>query len=97
MKENNRIKEILSSSYNGLNPPLKTRWQIISRKDNEKWGKHKVLQLSDMLDFTYYKNHPIWEKNIDKLLNKEDYFIPNKDIIQIKEEISRISSFIYFF
>ena len=65
LKENNRIKEILSSNYNGLNPPLKTRWQIISRKDNEKWGKHKVLQLSDMLDFTYYKNHPIYQTDLE--------------------------------
>lgn len=32
----------------------------------------------------------IWEKSIDKLLNKEDYFIPNKDIVLIKEEINKI-------
>ena len=27
----------------------------------------------------------IWEKNIDKSLNRDDYFIPNKDIALIKE------------
>ncbi|WP_353092942.1 hypothetical protein [Tissierella praeacuta] len=32
----------------------------------------------------------IWEKSIDKLLNKEDYFIPNKDIVLIKEGINGI-------
>lgn len=32
----------------------------------------------------------IWEKSIEKSLNKEDYFIPNKDILQIKEEINRL-------
>lgn len=32
----------------------------------------------------------IWEKNIDKLLNKEDYFIANKDIVSIKKAIEKI-------
>lgn len=32
----------------------------------------------------------IWEKNIEKSLNKENYFIPNKDILEIKEEIKRL-------
>lgn len=32
----------------------------------------------------------IWEKNITRSLNKEDYFIPNKDILEIKEEIKRL-------
>lgn len=32
----------------------------------------------------------IWEKNIDKSLNRDDYFIPNKDIALIKEEIEKI-------
>lgn len=32
----------------------------------------------------------IWEKNIDQLLNKEDYFIPNKDIVAVKNAIQNI-------
>lgn len=32
----------------------------------------------------------IWEKSIDKVLNKEDYFIPNKDILLIKDEINQL-------
>ncbi len=32
----------------------------------------------------------IWEKSIDQLLNKEDYFIPNKDVVLIKEEIRKL-------
>ncbi len=32
----------------------------------------------------------IWERNIEKSLNKEDYFIPNKDILEIKDEIKRL-------
>lgn len=32
----------------------------------------------------------IWGKNIDILLNKEEYFVPNKDVILIKEEIQKL-------
>ena len=53
LKENNHIKEIKSSNYNGLNPPLKTKWEIISNEEVAKWDKSKILQLSDLLDFSY--------------------------------------------
>ncbi len=33
----------------------------------------------------------IWEKNIHKSLNTEDYFIPNKDIVFLKNEIERLN------
>ncbi|TCP94638.1 chromosome segregation ATPase [Serpentinicella alkaliphila] len=32
----------------------------------------------------------IWEKNIDRLLNKDNYFVPNKDIVMVKDEIKRL-------
>ena len=32
----------------------------------------------------------IWEKNIDKLLNKDDFFIPNKDVVIVKEKIRNL-------
>src|SRR5690606_33524749 len=54
LKQKNYIKEIAASSYNGLNPPLKTRWQIIFKQDTPKWDKSKMLQFSDLLDFNYY-------------------------------------------
>ena len=57
LKEGNYIRQIESSSYNGLNPPLKTRWQIISKEDICGWNKSKMLQFSDLLDFTYYENN----------------------------------------
>lgn len=80
LKKNQYVKEIEASSYNGLNPPLKTRWQIISKEDISKWDKSKILQLSDVLDFSYYKNHPMyqtdleWEyiENIHKFLKSKD-------------------------
>lgn len=58
LKANNNIKEIKSSNYNGLNPPLKTKWEIISNEEVTKWDKSKILQLSDLLDFSYYVNNP---------------------------------------
>lgn len=32
----------------------------------------------------------IWEKNTDKSLNKEEYFVPNKDVFKIKVEIKQL-------
>lgn len=65
LKQNKYIKEIEASGYNGLNPPLKTRWQIIQEEDNPKWDKSKILQLSDYLDFSYYINHPIYQTDLE--------------------------------
>lgn len=36
----------------------------------------------------------IWEKNIDQLLNQEDYFIPNKDVVLLKEEILHLDIYV---
>ena len=65
LKKNHYIKEIESSSYNRINPPLKTRWQIISNKDTSKWNKSKILQFSDLLDFSYYKNYPTYQTDLE--------------------------------
>lgn len=80
LKENNYIKEIKSSSYNGLNPPLKTRWHIICKEETFKWDRSKMLQFSDLLDFNYYINNLLyqtdqeWEyiENIYKFLKSRD-------------------------
>ena len=80
-KKNQYIKEIEASSYNGLNPPLKTRWQIISKEETARWEEFNILQFSDILDFTYYKNYPMyqtdleWEyiENIHRFLKSRDF------------------------
>lgn len=59
------------------------------------WFHHKLQQIESMEKEKYKSlegvQRAIWEKNLDKFLNREDYFIPNKDIILIKEEIERIN------
>ena len=65
LKGNNHIKEIKSSAYNGLNPPLKTRWEIITKEEIHRWNKSKMLQLSDRLDFSYYRNNPIYQSDLE--------------------------------
>jgi len=65
LKANNNIKEIKSSNYNGLNPPLKTKWEIIIKEEGTKWDKSKILQLSDLLDFSYYVNNPIDQTDLE--------------------------------
>lgn len=80
LKDSQMIKEINSSEYNGINPPLKTRWQIIYEDTISGWEMSKILQLSDYLDFSYYKNNPAyqteieWEyiENIHKFLKSRD-------------------------
>lgn len=50
--------------------------------DRLKEFKHEKMTGLDSIKRT------IWEKNIDKSLNVDSYFIPNKDVLSIKEEIN---------
>lgn len=58
LKDENLVKEIKASAYNGLNPPLRLRWEIVVKEKEQKWDKFKLLKFSDLLDFTYYLNNP---------------------------------------
>ena len=60
LRDNGKIKEIGSSDYNGMNPPLKLRWEIIFTEE-EKWDNNKILKYSDCLDFSYYVNNPKYQ------------------------------------
>ncbi len=65
LKELNIIRDINSSDYNGLNPPLKIRWERIEEVIDIKWDKSKMMKFSDLLDFTYYANNPIHQTEIE--------------------------------
>lgn len=65
LKEKEGIREIKSSSYNGLNPPLKTRWEIIVEEKSPSWDPSKILRFSDLLDFSYYDNNPIYQTDLE--------------------------------
>lgn len=65
LRNKDHIKEIASSAYNGLNPPLKTRWQIISEPDIPRWDQSKMLQFSDLLDFSYYNNNLSYQTDLE--------------------------------
>lgn len=65
LKEKGGIRAIKSSSYNGLNPPLKTRWEIIMAEDEPRWDPSKLLRFADCLDFSYYDNNPIYQTNLE--------------------------------
>ena len=51
------VKEINSSNYNGMNPPLKNRWEIITEERVGEWDRNEMLKMSDLLDFGYYERH----------------------------------------
>ncbi|NBG87211.1 Wadjet anti-phage system protein JetD domain-containing protein [Isachenkonia alkalipeptolytica] len=63
LKEKGKLKEIKASGYNGLNPPLSNRWQVIEEGSNHRWDPSKVLRYSDRLDFAYYHNHPEYQRD----------------------------------
>lgn len=65
LKEIGKIREIKSSNYNGLNPPLKVKWEILIDKTPHKWDRSKMMQLSDCLDFNYYVNNPDYQTDLE--------------------------------
>lgn len=65
LADNNAIKAIAASPYNGLNPALKTKWQIISADIFPKWEQAKLLQYANWLDFTYYINNPAYQTSVE--------------------------------
>ena len=80
LKSNGEIKEIESSDYNGLNPPLKTRWQIIIRKSCDCWDKSKMLKLSDEVDFSYYTKNPDYKNDTEwEYINSIYLFMKSRD------------------
>lgn len=65
LKEKEYIKEIKSSPYNGLSPGLKIRWEIISKEETNRWDKTKILQFSDLLNFSYYISNPKYQTDLE--------------------------------
>lgn len=73
-----KISKQLLESYDGS--LLNHNWF------NKKFGQLEFLE-NDKKNNLQTIQKSIWEKSMDKLLNKEDYFIANKDIVIIKEAI----------
>lgn len=91
-------KEIEEKEQYELEIARRVTKQLLENYDgsllNHNWFNRK-LEALEYMEKGKKKNleniqKTVWERNIDKLLNKEDYFIPNKDIVAIKEEIERI-------
>lgn len=62
---------------------LDLNWFIRSIEDLEQLYLKKSKSLEEI-------QRVIWEKNLQISLNTEDYYIPNKDIIVLKEEIEKL-------
>lgn len=65
LRESNRIKEIKSAPYNGFNPPLKVRWEIVFEELGHNWEPSKMLRFSDCLNFSYYLNKPSYQTDLE--------------------------------
>lgn len=89
---------IISQGNDELELSIKIAKQLLENQEgsllSHNWFNKKLDRLKSMKKEKKAKiesvQRAIWEKNIDKSLNKEDYFIPNKDIVEIKEEIKRL-------
>lgn len=57
------ISEYKTASYNGQNPPLKTRWRIVEKEIKDRWPIAKILKFSDLLDLSFYSNNPHQQSN----------------------------------
>lgn len=80
LKKREEIREIKSSSYNGLNPPLKNRWEVIVEKKVSTWDRSKLLRFSDSLDFSYYINNPVYQTDLEWEYIENIYrFLKSKD------------------
>lgn len=97
-KQESLKKEIIEKEKHELELARRVSKQLLENYDgsllNHNWFANKVIKIEYMEERKKKDlenvQRTIWEKNIDKLLNKEDYFIPNKDIVLLKEEIKRL-------
>lgn len=76
-----RISKQLLESYDGA--LLNHNW-FLNKGEELKFLENKKREDLEKIQRT------IWEKNIDKSLNKEEYFVPNKDVFKIKDEIKQL-------
>ncbi len=99
IKEINLLEEkIKTQEEYELNTVRNISKQLLENYDGSllthNWFKQKLEELevlkSDKKQKLEEIQRKIWEKNIDKAINKEDYFIPNKDILFIKAEIEKL-------
>ena len=65
MRDEGMIKEIKSSEYNGMLPPLKTKWEIVVEEKQFKWDQSEMLKLSDLIDFSYYEKHLEYQTDLE--------------------------------
>lgn len=80
LQTENKLRHIKSSDYNGLNPALKTRWEIIVEKERFNWKQSDMLKYSDYLDFNYYKNNPSYQTDMEwKYIENIYSFLKQRD------------------
>ncbi|MTI59329.1 MAG: cytosolic protein [Firmicutes bacterium] len=74
-EEKGEIKAIKSSPYNGRQPLLKSRWQLVVKNTVQSWEDQLIFQLSRQLDLRYYLKKP-WlqtEELAEKLLRLAEF------------------------
>jgi hypothetical protein len=60
------IKPVEVSRFNGMAPPLKTRWSIIKEIKQDVWPDSFIMKMAEFLDMSGYIKNPAWQTEIDK-------------------------------
>lgn len=76
-----KVSSLLLKNYDGS--LLEHSWFFRKLEEIENLYNSKKKSLEDI-------QSSIWEKNIQKSLNNEDFFIPNRDILRLKREIEEL-------
>lgn len=76
-----KASRLLLRDYDGR--ILDINWFNKSLEELEELNEQKLKNQENI-------QNALWEKNIQRALNKEEYFIPNRDILVLKEEIGKL-------
>jgi hypothetical protein len=80
MQNKGIIRAIKNSDFNGMNPPLKTRWSVVYDNRKDGWPASFIMKVSDYLDMTGYVRNPNWQTDGDKrFIERIHNFLKNAD------------------
>jgi len=80
MQNKGIIRAVKNSDFNGINPPLKTRWSVVYDNRNDGWPASFIMKVSDYFDMSGYVRNPNWQTDGDKrFIERIHIFLKNAD------------------
>lgn len=94
IKEQEKLLKDVKEKEEGLKQKICSQLNLDFHKEvyRESWLENQNYQLSKLIEekkeLLEEQKLELWENNLDKSLNTEDYWIPNKDTVSIKDKIN---------